>query len=229
MMKHLRSSLLLAGLLLVGACGQANPPAATPNAGVTNPAANSSTPQDNGKLLQEAVTSLDPALCAKMGGELDKKNCEEQIGLLKTIKENKAEGCDGLATDELKSQCLKNIYISAGIQAKSTESCDKLTGETEKNECKDSVNINLAVSSLDSATCDAVSNEANKSACKSQVTLLKAKQAGDIKLCDELTDDLKSSCTDNIYHDQGIEKKDPSICNQITADFLKEDCVKNSK
>ena len=135
------------------------------------------------------------------------------------------------------------------------EICDAITETEKKNECyeflKDSKYFDSALKNLDTKECEKIKSPDVKGECKSAVGKgLEEQEAGEesakklkeqqdkmneilanqkLEDCETLEYEfLVNDCKTNIYLELAVSQKDPSICENIESEILRETCRVNS-
>ena len=63
-------------------------------------------------------------------------------------------------------------------------------------------------------------------ACHS-IDINKAIVAKDVNLCNNVNNLIKQYCVDNVYSAKALQENNPSLCNNIINQKLKQDCLSN--
>lgn len=88
----------------------------------------------------------------------------------------------------------KGEVINTAIKSGNSESCDSLSGE-EKYKCMDALVLNDALNSMDIAKCEEIYDKDRLDGCKNIILKFKAKITKDATLCNQISqDDIKQEC-----------------------------------
>jgi len=183
--------------------------------------------------------------CDVIIDENDRNKCYEgEKGreiINEAIAKKDSSKCAVLKLSHLKDGCYRNV----AIEKKDPNFCEKVVGENSKDSCYSDV----AWATFDPKICEKVSKEVSKEACyyhlglKSRDSIkcegipltkyrdqcLSGVSSGslDENICAKMTDELlKNSCyksvtgsKDHLIRQEAIEKKDITICDEISVDL----------
>ncbi len=139
-----------------------------------------------------AITKQDETFCEKITRDKEKDYCYRDISIIK----KNSIFCQKTSNA---NQCLKSVAITI----KDSSICDFINIESSKNFC-------LAITKQDTKYCDKIIYNSNDK----NICLANVKQ--DETICEPLESWARIDCFNSV----AIAKKDPSICEALTSNFI---------
>jgi hypothetical protein len=179
-----------------------------------------------------AIAKNDEALC----NNLDRKySCINAVRLNIAVNDKNLSECGIIEDDSIAQNCQSIIIQSEAVANDDLNICLRLP-EKDISTCKDIVYQNMAIKSKNSSICEMLTDQRGIDRCKMILSgtddVQPSKTNGDIipfeqqcyRDCDNGLSACERQCIDLEAFSKAQEKKDLSLCEEISDDALKEQC-----
>ncbi len=158
--------------------------------------------------------------------------------------------CTGQPPSEnISEDVLDNEILDSSVNNRNQEGCNQISSDDKKNECLQIVESlekrDRAIESDDASICETIELDSYKENCfyevENQVSIqemvdkrdevsLQAIEKQDISLCEQISDpNFQQECILSVYTDPSYEGTDPSVCDNIKSEVLREVCYNSSQ
>ena len=159
----------------------------------------------NSCYINTAISKYDSSICDKIHDPLTKSDC---YGIVSIVNGNVSICGDPDTPTEIAYACYKFI---AGI-TNNLSICDRIQMQIWKDICY----VDVARFNRNVSICDRIQMQIWKDICYVDVAIAK----GNTTICEVQNQDNKDRC----YRSSACERKDASICDNITNPYMKESC-----
>lgn len=166
------------------------------------------------KLL--AIKLKNNQLCEKIGNKDTFTACQDRVNFETATGNKDLELCKTINDANLNSSCVVNIISQNQYNE---QDCESLEDDNQKNLCLGKVLYEEAIEENDISICQKIPSENNEECLHSIIN-----KHNDLDYCDSLPEELNAICTQIIARKLAYEKKDKSICDEISDGNIQNEC-----
>lgn len=183
------------------------------------------------EIMKKAISSKDAGICDTIKNQNLVQGCKDRVEKAKAISLARPELCDAIINPSLKEDC---INLANEAKAKSEQAspqpeqgrCDSISDEGERSACIFAETVSEATNAQSPELCNKLGTDSSR--CRDTVIKNMAIKSLNPAQCDSINYEItRLLCKSDALNNKARAENNPSLCNEIPAEDIRQNCIKS--